>query len=166
MGCLRHRVAQGWGQHPGPEDNCASIPLAAVCWALHHARSPEQDQALCRLDATCGKDPCWLGSAGTVGQVPRPDDPGWVAALNPGVALHPCGTRSSAASQSGYPNRVLLQGKHGGISRNPCTPNSLTGSLCAGAAPDSLGGSHPAPSCCSQALPWAPLCLPLSPPCS
>lgn len=66
--------AQGWGQHPGPDDNCASIPLAAACYALRRARSPEWDQPLCRLDVTRGKDPCWPGSArGELGRFP-----GWM----------------------------------------------------------------------------------------
>lgn len=135
--------ARGWGQHPGPDDNCASIPPAAACYALRHARSPERDQPLCRLDVTRGKDPCWPGSAqGELGRFP-----GWmtlgrgVAAPNRGLAPHPCGTTSSAALRSGCPNRVLLQGKRRGISQNPQDPNSLPSSLGAGAAPATSGDS-------------------------
>lgn len=43
MGSLRHRVTQGWGQHPGSKHSSTSIPPAAR-WALHHAHSPEQEQ--------------------------------------------------------------------------------------------------------------------------
>lgn len=69
-------VAQGWGQHPGPEYSCAPVPPAAAFWALRRAHSPQQDQSRCRLDASQGQDPCWTGSVGSMGQAPSLDDPG------------------------------------------------------------------------------------------
>lgn len=139
-GSLRHRVAQGWGQHPGLEYIYASIPLAAACWAPCRAMPIALSRIGPRTGWMCPGGRTLLGSSGRVGLVPRVGDPGGVAALNPGLVPHPCGATSSAASPSGCPNPVLLRGKRRGLSRTPAPQNPSPPHSALGAAPASPGG--------------------------